>query len=283
MESLFNPATVSRRELFEWTLRVLNTYGVRPRKKLSQNFVVEPRLIGEILENTAPVDTIEIGCGIGTLSLALLTRVPRLLCVEIDRRLCEVAADVVKSPRFTVVNADADKYTPGAEQVVSNIPYHVTSDLLVKVARANRVKRAVLTLQREVAERLTAKPGSRTYGKLTILANTLFRVAQGGVYTPASFYPEPEVFHGVVVLERKREYDEEVCALEELTRSLFRERRKLAEKVLARRLGVRVENLGSLGRVIAGKRVFMLSSEVLLELAKTLREMGVIACKQSLD
>lgn len=280
MVSLFNPVTASRRELINWTLDVLRKYNVKPRKRLSQNFIVNPHLIGEIVAHIAPLDTVEVGCGIGTLSLVLLTRVRRLICIEVDERLCAVATSVVCSPRFLVVNADARMCLPGVEQLVSNVPYHITSDLLVKIARTSSIKRAVLTLQREVAERLLAKPGSRAYGKLTVLVRVLFEVREMGVYSPSSFYPEPEVSHRVIVLERKKQYSEEVCALEVLTRHLFTQRRRLVEKVLASSLGVKVEDLGSLSSAISGKRVFMLGEDTLLELASALRERGVIVCEQ---
>ncbi len=283
MEKLFNPALVSRRSLLNWTLNVLRTYGVRPCEKLSQNFIIDPRLISEILAYTSPTDTVEIGCGIGTLSLALLTKVKRLICVEIDRRLCTISTDIIRDPGFLVINADARMLIPQVEQVVSNVPYHVTSKLLVKIARTNSVKRAVLTLQREVAERLLAVPGSRTYGKLTILMNVLFNIRGMSVYAPSSFYPKPEVFHKVVVLERKKQYDEKICSLETLTKVLFTQRRRLVEKVLVSKLGVKINELDHLKSKIVGKRVYMLSEEILLDMANILREKGVITCTQYRD
>ena len=280
MVNLFNPATASRNELLKWTLTVLRHYKIKPRNKLSQNFVVDPRLVSEVLSYTAPLDTLEIGCGIGTLSLALITRVRRLICVEIDEKLCLVSSSVVSNPRFLVINADARVYFPGieVEQVVSNLPYYITSDLLVKIARTNSVRRAVLTLQREVADRISAKPGSRSYGKLTVLIKLLFNIYKLNTYAPSSFYPKPGVSHRVIVLERKRPYSSEMCVLEVLTRILFTQRRRLVEKVLARKLGVGVGELGSLEGEISGKRVFMLKEETLLELASLLHEKGVITC-----
>jgi len=280
MERSFNPALMSRRSLFNWTLNVLRTYGLKPREKLSQNFIVDPRLISEILAYTTPADTVEIGCGIGTLSLALLTKVKRLICVEVDGRLCTVSADIVRDPVFLVINADARMLIPQVEQVVSNIPYHITSELLVKIARTNSIRRAVLTLQREVVNRLLAEPGSRTYGKLTILIRILFNVRGIGVYSPSSFYPEPGVFHEVVVLERKRLYSEEICVLETLTKILFTQRRRLVEKVLVSKLGVKINELDQLKSKVVGKRVYMLSEDTLLDMASILREKGVIICTQ---
>lgn len=281
MVSLFNPLTVSRNEILKWTLRILRTHRVKPRKRLSQNFVVDPRLISEVYAYTAPRDTVEIGCGIGTLSLVLVTRAKRLICIELDEKLCAISNSVVQDSRFVAVNADARVYLPdsGVEQVVSNIPYYATSELLVKIARTNSVKRAVLTLQREVVERLLAEPGTRAYGKLTVLVKALFNVQEKSTYPPSSFYPEPEVSHKVVVLERKRPYSEEVCALEALTKILFTQRRRLINRVLTATLGVRVEELGSLGARISGMRVFMLGEETLLELAKALYERGVVTCE----
>jgi 16S rRNA (adenine1518-N6/adenine1519-N6)-dimethyltransferase len=281
MVSSFNPLAMSRSEILKWTLRLLQAYGIKPRESLSQNFIVDPRLINDIYAFTATCDTVEIGCGLGTLSIVLVAKTTRLTCIELDRKLCEVSSSVIQDYRFVVVNADARVYLPGpgVEQIVSNIPYHATSDLLVKIARTNSVKRAVLTMQREVVDRLLAEPGTRAYGKLTVLIRVLFDVKEKGVYPPESFYPEPEVSHKLVVLERKRPYSEDICALEVLTKALFTQRRRLVSRVLTSMLGIKVSELGSLGARISGMRVFMLSEETLLDLARTLRERGVVACK----
>ncbi|MEM1803345.1 MAG: 16S rRNA (adenine(1518)-N(6)/adenine(1519)-N(6))-dimethyltransferase RsmA [Desulfurococcaceae archaeon] len=276
MENYFNQATWSETKLRSWTKEVLRKYGFKPRKKLSQNFLVDPRLITEILSYVKPCETLEIGCGIGTLSLPLLTRVKSLVCVEIDEKLCRIVSEVVSSPRFTIVQGDARKIPFIVKQVVSNLPYHITSDIIIKLARENTVERAVLTLQKEVCERITSEPGGRNYGKITVLVKLLFNVEAGGVYPPSSFYPKPSVYHQVVMLNRKMNYDENVKMMEEVTKKLFTQRKRIIDKVLSELFHVDIRELGEVGRRLMGKRVFSLHPRDFYELACTLREKGVV-------
>ncbi|MGC8982508.1 MAG: 16S rRNA (adenine(1518)-N(6)/adenine(1519)-N(6))-dimethyltransferase RsmA [Desulfurococcaceae archaeon] len=277
MANSFSPLELSKKQLYFWTIKILREHGIRPRKKLSQNFVVDPELLREVAGYVEKEPTVEIGCGIGTLSLALIHKTPRLVCVEIDEKLCEISRDVVKSVKFIVVRGDAREHSLLAKQVVSNLPYHITSDLIVKIARENNIERAVLTVQKEVAERLASKPGTRSYGKLSVLVNVLFAVKLGGVYPPSSFYPAPEVHHQVVVLERKRPYGKDVEFLEVIVKKLFTQRRRVLDKLLEEFFGVKLSELGELGRAISGKRVYFLEPHQLYELAMLIREKGVSA------
>lgn len=276
MEKLFNPAEQSPVALRSWTLRVLREYGFKPGKKLSQNFVVDPRLIAEIASYVIAEHTLEIGCGIGTLSLALLPLVKNLICVEIDKRLCNIARTLVDSPKFLVVHGDARKVFLNTKQVVSNLPYHITSDILVKVVRENTVERAILTVQREVAERLLAQPGIKSYGKITVLVNLVFKVKKGGLYPPKSFYPEPKVYHQVIVLERKGVYDDNMKAVEKVAKTLFTQRKRVVDKLIEGYFNVKLDELGSIGKAISGKRVMTLHPSDFYELARVLRERGII-------
>jgi 16S rRNA (adenine1518-N6/adenine1519-N6)-dimethyltransferase len=276
MERFFNPLNASRHGLTTWTKKILRENGFKPRKKLGQNFVVDPLLLREVVSNVDDgSDAIEVGCGIGTLSISLIEKTRLLLCIEIDERLCSIAKYIVEDARFIVLNADALK-TPFTRKIlVSNVPYYITSDLLVKIARENTVEKAVLTLQREVAGRLVAKPGSEQYGRLTVLASIVFNIKLGNAYPPSSFYPKPEVSHRLVVLTRKRVYSEEVRALEEVTRLFFSQRRRLFEKVLGE-LGIGLGELGSIASRLTGRRIYMIDPDSWLQLAIELRSRGLL-------
>lgn len=276
MEKHFEVLKLNSRDLRSWTLSVLKLYGLKPRKKLSQSFVVDPRLINEVASYTEYKDTTEIGCGIGTLSLAIIGKVRSLVCIEIDERLCNVAKSIVKAPNFIVVCGDATRLELDGEQLVSNLPYHVTSSILVKLARQNNIKRAVLTVQREVGERLTSTPGAKSYGKITVLIKVLFDVKAGNIYPPSSFYPQPKVYHQVVLLIRKREYDEYVEVLEKVTKKLFTQRRRIVDKVFENLFKLRLEELGAIGKRVSGRRIYSLSPQDLLELAIAVRDRGLL-------
>lgn len=267
----------SARELLEWTLNTLSKYNVKLRRRLSQNFLVDPGLIDEFLSHLEPSDDIvEIGCGIGTLTRFLTTRARRVTCVELDPYLSMITSEEISDSRVIVVNADALTFSLGIDVVVSNVPYHITSELLVKIARENTVKKAILTLQYEVAERLLAEPGSKKYGRITILIRNIFDIERGGVYPPSSFYPRPEVYSQVVILRRRRQYDEVMKTLEEVTRILFNQRRKIVDKVVEEKLGIKLDHLGEIGREISGKRIYSIPPETWLRIAERLVNQGVI-------
>jgi len=237
MEKYFNPLESTRSFLLSWTKTILRKHGVKPRRRFSQNFVVDPLLLREVTGYLESEDyVLEVGCGLGTLSMALLSKTRRLLCIELDPRLCSIARDVVGKSEFIVVNGDALKTPFTSRTLVSNLPYHITSELLVKTARENTVEKVVLTIQREVAERLTAPPGSKQYGRITILVSLLFNVKLGGVYPPSSFYPKPEVSHQVIVLTRKRRYTDEVRVVEDVTRVFSLRGKDFSRKYYARSL-----------------------------------------------
>lgn len=259
------------KELLKWTLEALRSRGLRPRKRLSQSFVVDMRLIEEVLAKVERGDIVaEIGCGLGNLTMYLLDKAGRVVCVEIDERMLRALSSSLNKAIVLAVNGDARDSIPLCDTVVSNVPYHIVSDIIVAISRENAVKKAVLTVQKEVAERLAAKPGGRSYGRLTALVNALFDIELGGVYPPSSFYPRPKVYSQVVVLRRKRAYDERICKLEQLTRILFNQRRRVAYRVLQRGMGLSEEELSAAKGVVGDLRVYELDADRLLKLVEVL-------------
>lgn len=264
------PPLDSYQSLLRWTLNVLNTNMIKPLRKLSQNFVVNPVLIRDIVGFIEEGNSLaEVGSGLGTLSYFLSRRVRGLkVFFEFDRRLAEISSNLIEDG--LIVNSDALIHDWRFKQIVSTVPYHLTSDILVKTARSNDVERAILILQREVVDRLLARPGTRCYGRLTVLINLLFDVKPGPLYPPSFFYPEPDVYSKMVVLRRKRVYDETARCLEEVTKRIFSEKRKRAVKVISSKLGLSEEELYKLG-VNPVKRVYELSIEEILRLVEAMK------------
>lgn len=252
---------LTRKELFKWTTRVLKKHSIKPFKKLSQSFVIEPIIIKNILEKIEPyLSTMEIGAGLGTLSYYLVNycRKPVLL-YEIDSRLLNLLRELVDKPSSIIIHSDVIMHEWFVEQVVSNTPYHLTSKILVKLARSNCVRKAVLVLQKDVVNRLVSKPGTRDYGRLTVLINCVFKVQPGPVYSPRSFYPPPEVSSQIVVLERIRQYDSDISLLEEVTRKLFSKRRKKVIKVLYEEFNISEDVISTIG-INSNLRVYELDT-----------------------
>ena len=188
----------------------------RPRKRLGQHFLVDPRVVRSLLERSGlgPGDRVlEIGPGQGALTFALARRVTRILAVEKDRDLAEWLRQELKArglDNVTVLSEDIlrfdfdllERFSPGGSRVLGNLPYNVSTPVLERLIRnRGRISRAVLMFQKEVADRLTAPPGGRTYGALTVLVGVHARVRRILRVGRDAFRPKPKVESAVVELD----------------------------------------------------------------------------------
>jgi len=185
--------------------------GLPPvRKSLGQHFLEDRRILERIvdaLDTDGSETVIEIGSGRGSLSEVLVPRVGRLVLVEYDRQLAaRLRERYAGTPSVSVVEADVldvplASFAEGRFMVIGNVPYYITTPILFHALEAPRATRIVLLVQREVADRIVAAPGSKTYGALSVnvqavaSARIAFRVA------PGSFNPPPKVESAVVVIE----------------------------------------------------------------------------------
>lgn len=190
---------------------------LRPTKTLGQNFVVDHGTVRRIAR-AAPVDegdvVVEVGPGLGSLTLALLPRVRRLVAVEVDAALADTLPATVGDrassyvDRLEVVAADAARVEslpgPPPTALVANLPYNVAVPVLLHLLGTFPSLRAGLVLvQREVAERLAAGPGSRTYGVPSVKAAYYARVRRAGRVSRFAFWPAPNVDSGLVEFVRR--------------------------------------------------------------------------------
>ncbi len=236
------PPITTRRALLSWTISTLRRHGVKPRKKLSQSFLVEPLAIREIigwLERRKPRTVVEIGAGLGTLTYHIARHVDRVIAIEIDPRLARIAWETAgKLGNVEVIVGDALETPLPGDTVVSSLPYHVAGPLIARILGENNVEAAALILQAELAEKLAAPPGSRSYGRLSALAQFLAYVERGHEYSPTCFYPVPRVASQTIYLYRRRPYDALAQVYEEMLRCLFTQRNKRALKVILRCTGI---------------------------------------------
>jgi 16S rRNA (adenine1518-N6/adenine1519-N6)-dimethyltransferase len=229
------------------TRRDLDQLGVRPRRRLGQNFLVASSIVQRIVEVAQPAGhaVVEIGPGMGALSDALAAVCDDLVLVEIDPRMAQRLAErYVASPNVRVVTADAlevdfERLVEGraAALAIGNLPYSVGTAILARLLDPPaRFARLVLMLQLEVARRLVAAPGSKAYGALSVLtalrgeARIAFRVPAG------AFVPRPKVESAVVVIDvapapRVAVIDERW--FREVVRRAFGQRRKTLRGALA--------------------------------------------------
>lgn len=181
--------------------------GHVPRKRFGQHFLVDRAVIADIVATIAPQPgdrLVEIGPGLGALTLALLQRVPRLTAVEIDR---DLAAHWRRSEpeRVQLIEADAlafDFATLGSGlRLVGNLPYNISTPLLFHLLSvADHVRDQVFMLQREVVDRMVAAPGGRDYGRLSVMLQWRYEMDKVLEVPPAAFDPPPKVDSAVVVM-----------------------------------------------------------------------------------
>lgn len=189
---------------------LLNRYGLKPDKRLGQNFLIDPvyvRRIVEIAEVSAEDKVLEIGAGLGGLTRPLAISANRVVAVELDSKLIAPLIEVLEPySNVRIVQGDILELDPGQliyendYLVVANIPYYITSAVIRHLLEASiKPKRIVLTVQREVAERICAAPGDMS---LLALSVQIYGKPNIAMQIPGgAFYPAPEVDSAVVKIE----------------------------------------------------------------------------------
>ncbi len=228
---------------------VIRRHGLSARKSLGQNFLLDLNLTGRIARAAGPLDgvtVLEIGPGPGGLTRALLAEgAARVVAVERDERAIAALGEIAAHypGRLHIVSGDALKFDiapylgKGPIRVVANLPYNIATALLVSWLSVEPwppwYDRLVLMFQREVAERIVAPPGSKTYGRLSVLAGwrtqakILFDIA------PSAFVPPPKVTSSVVqFIPREKPLPCDRRALERVTEAAFGQRRKMLRQSL---------------------------------------------------
>lgn len=217
---------------------LLERHGLSPDKKLGQHFLADPnitRKIAAMARVSADSQVVEVGPGTGTLTAALEETGAQVTAIEIDEALRPILEETTNASLIFVDAADLDLATtlgPGEWVLVSNLPYNVGTGILLDALRfAPMVQRLVVMVQLEVAERLVAGPGSKTYGIPSIVV-ALHGTAKVGLRVPPQvFLPPPRVGSAVVVIERVQAHRlaEEAIGIATVA---FRQRRKMLRKSL---------------------------------------------------
>ncbi len=221
----------------------------RARKRFGQHFLVDRSVINQIVALVQPQAgevVLEVGPGLGALTTRLVEKLPRLVGVEIDRDLSAVLREKIPAETFRLIEADilrvdwADILREEVAEklfVIGNLPYNITAPFLFKaLAEADRVRTAILMLQREVARRLVARPGTKEYGQITVLlamrAEIELRIEVGR----RAFRPVPRVDSSVIEVRfaaapRFAVRDEKHFTA--IVRTAFGQRRKMLRNTLS--------------------------------------------------
>lgn len=227
-------------------LALLEAHGLGPSRALGQNFVVDPNTVRRIarLAGVGPGDhVVEIGAGLGSLTLALVETGTSVTAVEIDRHLRPVLEEVVAGHEVTVVAGDAmeldwDEVLAGADRwaLVANLPYNVATPLVLDLLRdVPKIERMLVMVQLEAGERLVAAPGTPAYGipSVKVALRATGRIV--GRVGPDVFVPRPRVDSALVELVRRAEpaTDADPEVLVALVERAFNQRRKMLRRSLA--------------------------------------------------
>ncbi|MDY6030016.1 MAG: 16S rRNA (adenine(1518)-N(6)/adenine(1519)-N(6))-dimethyltransferase RsmA [Acidaminococcaceae bacterium] len=230
----------------EVTNHILQRFKLRADKKLGQNFLVDPAVVQGIVEaaELSPSDTVlEVGPGIGTLTQGLAESGADVVAVELDRRLLPVLDTTLAGyNNVTVVNedilqADIKKLSGGkCFKVCANLPYYITTPIIFALLEQRLpIDRLVVMVQKEVAQRITAKPGGKDYGALSVAMQYYTDPELVFIVPPASFIPQPSVDSAVIVCRKRQEppvivKDEEVFF--RVVKAAFSLRRKMLSNSL---------------------------------------------------
>lgn len=234
--------THSRKRINE----LLDAHGLRPSRALGQNFVADAntvRRIARLAEVGSGDHVVEIGGGLGSLTLALAETGARVTVVEIDKYVLPVLREVVVDHNVAVVEGDAleidwNTIVPPTERavVVANLPYNVgTSIVATLLDEVPQIERLLVMVQKEVAERLAANVGDHAYGALSVKVRYYADAKVVGVVPPTVFVPKPEVDSALVDIRRlptPRVAEVDKVRLFQLVRAGFAQRRKMLRGAL---------------------------------------------------
>jgi 16S rRNA (adenine1518-N6/adenine1519-N6)-dimethyltransferase len=259
---------------------------LRAKKSLGQNFLHDAHYLAKIVEaaRLEPDDlVVEIGPGLADLTREIARRVKRLVVIEIDDRLITLLrAEFSSAPSVEVVHADALDYDytalPGRWKVVANLPYYISTAIIQRlIACRGTFSTLTVMLQREVAERITAAPGGKEYGYLSVLVQyrTVARVAF--LVPPGAFTPRPKVDSAVVTLQVLDQPAVPVANEQlfvQVIKTAFGQRRKTLRNALAS-LGMKRDALAAVQQVSGidlGRRAETLDIAAFAALTEAIRE-----------
>jgi len=218
---------------------ILNKYNLKADKRFGQNFLIDANVLKKIVK-TAEISkadlVLEVGPGLGVLSYELAKNAAILISIELDKRLIEVVKEnLAEFDNFEIINQDALEFDlqqlPKNSLLVANLPYNVATPIIVKALESGRFKRLVFLVQKEVAQRLFARPASKNYGALSLIVQYYGQAKRLADVSPNSFFPAPKVTSSIVKIDVNKDVKANP-ELFELIHIGFKHRRKTLKKNL---------------------------------------------------
>lgn len=204
-------------DLYEETIKVLKQYKITANKKLGQNFLVDEKIIEEIIKaaNISKKDLIiEIGPGIGSLTKSIIPNAGKTICIELDKKMANIISNRFKN-EIEIINEDilkvdlkkiAEQNKDKNIKVVANLPYYITTPIIMKLLEEKLdLKTITVMVQKEVADRLTALPGTKKSGAITYGVYYYAKAEEVLEVLPESFIPAPEVTSEVIQFKIRKD------------------------------------------------------------------------------
>ncbi|OPZ39724.1 MAG: Ribosomal RNA small subunit methyltransferase A [Spirochaetes bacterium ADurb.BinA120] len=223
-------------------IRTARSLGLSPNKRLGQNLLCDSGITQKIIDSagvTAEDSVLEVGPGLGALTGGLLDRAGSVTAVEIDAGFARFLSQrFAGNARLKLIHGDFLKMAPelGFTKAVSNLPYYCSSEALFRIASDYRIPSVYVMLQREMARRITAAPGSPEYGALSVSLGIYYRARTLFSIPPECFYPRPDVVSVFIALDLRRDVEldgEKLALFHLLIKSAFWGRRKTLIKALS--------------------------------------------------
>lgn len=236
--------------------KLLERYNLKAKKHLGQNFLSDQNYINKIVDS-ASIDkntaVIEIGPGLGSLTQKLVEKAGFVLCYEIDSDMVNIIKDTIEAPNLVLINQDflranvfddIKEYLGQYEEIilVANLPYYITTAILIKILEDRLpIKKMIVMMQREVADRLSGNPKTKEYNSLSVLVQYYTNVKRLFDVAPDAFIPRPEVVSTVLELEKKISIETKPLNEEfflKFNRLIFSSRRKTISNNIAKGLNI---------------------------------------------
>ncbi len=219
---------------------IKNKYKIIPKKRLGQNFIFDQNILNKIISNIQPIrnfNIIEIGPGPGGLTVAILKNNPKkMTLIEKDSSFCSIINNILKEYSHIESNLIIDdflnfnlkKHISSNTKIVSNLPYYLSTKILLKVLPFyDGIKEVMFTFQKEVADRIISGPNSKNYSRLSVIVQSVCDIKKKQKLPAKIFYPVPKVSSTVLTFVRKKKIMiNNFKSLEELTKLAFNKRRK---------------------------------------------------------
>ena len=260
------------KSLSKTTKDILNQYGIKLNKNLGQNYLIDKNKRNQIIEfgNITKEDVVlEIGTGIGTLTIELAKRAKKVIAIEQDENICNILADRLKTEKIDNVELICDDGVkvefPEFSKIISNLPYQISSPITFKFLNYD-FDLAILMYQKEFAKRMNGEVGTKDYSRLSAMLYFKCDVEKLTDVSSESFIPKPQIDSTVVKLTPKENNitDEDFKIYSRFTKALFQHRNKKIKNALIDSRHI----IGNVDKKVLKKRLASIDDEEIEEYLK---------------